>query len=180
MANYRHHVSGFFAKREEADSALAQLVEHGLAHEQLHIFATKLPPAAAGLNAESNGVLKDMLVDAGKGTAIGTGIGALAEVGLVMANVSFFVASPLLAPLMLLGWGASIGGLVGAAVGADSNTHRTKDNDGWFSQLVRDAISSGHVVLVVETRTEQETAVARNIIEASIGYSKDENAGDVV
>ena len=176
MASYRHHISGFFAKREQADGALLKLIERGLAEEQLHIFATKSSRSPPALNAESNGVLKDVLVDASIGTAVGTGIGALAEVGLVMANVSLFVASPLLAPLMLMGWGATVGGLIGATVGAsDASVDRTK-NDGWFSQLIGDAISSGHVVLVVETRTEQETAIAREIIEASIGYSKDVGA----
>ena len=176
MASYRHHISGFFVERDQADGALLKLIERGLAHEQLHIFATKSSRSPHALNAESNGVLKDVLVDASIGTAVGTGIGALAEVGLVMANVSLFVASPLLAPLMLMGWGATVGGLIGATVGAsDASVDRTK-NDGWFSQLIGDAISSGHVVLVVETRTEQETAIAREIIEASIGYSKDVGA----
>ena len=40
------------------------------------------------------------------------------QVALVATNVSLFIASPLLAPLMMLGWGASIGGLLGATVGA--------------------------------------------------------------
>jgi len=177
MASYRHHVSGFFAQRAQADGARLKLTERGLADEQLHIFATKSAPSPHALNAESDGVLKDMLVDGAIGTAVGTGIGALAEVGLVMANVSLFVASPLLAPLMLMGWGASIGGLIGATAGAaDTGTDRTKQNDGWFSQLVGDAISTGHVVLVVETRTEAQTAIAREIMEAAIGYSKDADA----
>lgn len=174
MPPYRHHVSGFFARRDQADTALTQLIDRGLPPEQLHIFATKAATSSA--HAESDGVLKDVLVDGTVGTAVGTGIGALAEVGLVMANVSFFVASPLLAPLMLMGWGASIGGLIGATVGAtDAGSNRSKDKEGWFSQLIRDAISNGHVVLVVETLTEQETAIAREIIESSIGYFKDTN-----
>ena len=75
------------------------------------------------------------------------------------------------------GWGATVGGLIGATVGAsDAGTDRAKHKDGWFSQLIRDAISTGHVVLVVETRTEAETAIAREIMEASIGYSKDADA----
>jgi len=62
------------------------------------------------------------LVDAAIGTAVGSGLGVLAEVPLVAANVSLFVASPLLAPLVMLGWGASIGGTVGAIVGARRRT----------------------------------------------------------
>lgn len=43
------------------------------------------------------------------------------------------------------------------------------------SSLVRDAIASGQVVLVAETRTEQETAIAREVIQALVGDSKDTN-----
>jgi len=97
---------------------------------------------------------------------VGTGVGALAQVALVAANVSLFVASPLIAPLAMLGWGAGLGGLVGAAVGAEKK-------EGPFSALVRDAISIGQVVLVAETLTEQETAIAREVIQASVGDCND-------
>jgi hypothetical protein len=173
MDEYRHHVSGFFATREEADAAFSKLVERGLPRDRLQIFAadSAAPPAPAP-QAESNEVLKDVLVDGAIGTAVGTGIGALAEVALVAASVTLFVASPLLAPLAMLGWGASLGALVGAAAGASAGTEK---KEGWLSDLVRDAISSGQVVLVAATRTEQETAIAREVIQALVGDSKDTN-----
>lgn len=83
MSEFRHYVSGFFADR-------ARLVE---------------PP-------QSKSVLKDVLVDGAIGTAVGTGGGALAQLALVAANVSLFVASPLLAPLSMPGCAASLGGTV--------------------------------------------------------------------
>lgn len=176
MDEYRHHVSGFFATREEADAAFAKLVERGLPRDRLQIFAadSAAPPAppAPAPQAESNEVLKNVLVDGAIGTAVGTGIGALAEVGLVAASVTLFVASPLLAPLAMLGWGASLGALVGAAAGASASAEK---KEGWLSDLVRDAISSGQVVLVAATRTEQETAIAREVIQALVGDSKDTN-----
>ena len=66
---------------------------------------------------------------------------------LAATSVTLFIASPLVAPLMLLGWGASIGGLIGAAAGA---TEGDGDKEGWLSDLVRDAIANGHVVLVAD------------------------------
>ena len=173
MNQYRHHVSGFFAHREQAESVFSRLVEQGLLRERLHIFAADPAASDTASKEGSNAVLKDVLVDATIGTAVGTGIGALGSVALAAASVSLFVASPLVAPLMLLGWGASIGGLIGAAVGA---TPGAGDKDGWLSDLVGDAIASGQVVLVVETRTEQETAIAREVIQASVGDSKGINA----
>jgi hypothetical protein len=171
MDKYRHHVSGFFTQRKEAEKAFSKLVERGLPREHLQIFGTEpVPTTSASQQARSEGVLKDVLVDGAIGTAVGAGLGALVEVALVATSVSLFVASPLIAPLMLLGWGASVGGLIGVSEGAV--THGAKKK-GWLSDLVRDAISSGQFVLVAETRTEQETVTAREVIKASVGDCTD-------
>ena len=181
MNEYRHHVSGFFAHHDEAGVAFDKLVVRGLPREQMHIFSSdtttpasttnsataESPPASsAAAKAQSNEVLKDMVVDGAIGTAVGTGIGLIAEVALVAANVSLFVASPLLAPLAMLGWGASLGATVGAMVGANGKK-------GVLSSLVGDAISSGQVVLVVQTRNDEETTIAREVIEAAVGKVRD-------
>jgi hypothetical protein len=173
MDEYRHHVSGFFAHREEAENTFSKLAERGLPRERMQIFAadTTAQPGPAP-QTESNEVLKDMVVDGTIGSAVGTGIGALGSVALVVADVSLFIASPLLAPLVMLGWGASLGGLVGAAAGASAGPEK---KEGWLSDLVGDAIASGQVVLVAETRTAQETAIAREVIQASVGDSQDTN-----
>ena len=174
MDQYRHHLSGFFANRDDARNVFSTLLERGLPRERLQIFETDSATSAPVPNADSNAVLKDVVVDGTIGTAVGAGIGALAEVARVAANVSLFVASPLLAPLVMLGWGASIGGLLGATAGAVSKTAPDDANkEGWLSELVRDAIASGQIVLVVDARTPQETAIAREVIQASVGDYKD-------
>lgn len=113
MDQYRHHVSGFFAHRAEAEGAVSTLVGRGLGRDRLLLF------------------------DGAIGTAVGTGIGALAQLAIVAGGVSLFVASPLVAP------------------------------------LIRDAIASGQVVLVVQTRTAEETEIAREVIGAAFGEFKD-------
>lgn len=174
MNKYRHHVSGFFANRVDADSTLSKLVERGLPRERLQIFETDSASPAPAPKEDSNAVLKDVVVDGAKGAVIGTSIGALAEVALVAANVSLFVASPLLAPLVMLGWGASLGGLIGATAGAASSAAPDAGKkEAWLSVLVRDAIAIGQTVLVVDARTEQEAATAREVIQASVGDFKD-------
>lgn len=170
MDEYRHHVSGFFAHRPEAEGALARLVERGLPRDQLQLLDADSGPAISEPKGESNEVLTNVLVDGAVGTAVGTGIGALAQLALVAANVSLFVASPLVAPLVMLGWGASLGAFVGAAAGANTGIEH---KEGWLSDLVRDAIANGQVVLVAQTRTPDETAIAREIIEAAVGEFQD-------
>lgn len=164
MAEYRHHVSGFFVKREEAQIASSKLSERGMAADQLRIYDNEPAP-----DADSNTALKSLIVDGAVGAAVGTGIGALAELALALANVSLFIASPLLAPLVMLGWGASLGGVVGAVIGSESRDKQ----DGKFAELVQDAIMNGQVVLVVQTRSEQETALAQEVIKEAVGEFKD-------
>ncbi|OGB33949.1 MAG: hypothetical protein A3F78_14090 [Burkholderiales bacterium RIFCSPLOWO2_12_FULL_61_40] len=174
MNAYHHHVSGFFSNRDDANIARSQLIARGFPPEQLQIFVTDTVPSEPLPQHDSNAVLKDVLVDSAVGTAIGTGLGALAEVALVAANVTLLVASPLVAPLAMLGWGAFLGGTLGAAAGTVSGSVGVPGKkEGWLSELVRDAIASGQIVLLAITRTEQETATAREVIEAAVGEAKD-------
>ena len=166
MNNFRHHVSGFFSNRDDAEAARAVLIARGLPRERLHLFERNGAPSDLAPRAGSNTVLKNIIIDGAVGTAIGTGLGAIAELALVAANVSLFVASPLIAPLAMLGWGASLGGFIGAAVGAGNK-------EGGFPELIRDAIANGQVVLLAETCTEKETAIAQEVIKAAVGEYED-------
>lgn len=169
MTEYKHHVSGFFVKRAEAHIAFVKLRDLGLQPDQLRIYDNETAAREPAADANSNMMLKNMIVDGAVGVAVGTGVGVLAEVALVVANVSLFIASPLLAPLAMLGWGASLGGVIGAVVGSES----TDKKDGKFADLVQDAIMNGQVVLVAQTRNENETAIAREVIKEAVGDFKD-------
>jgi len=168
MNNYHHHVSGFFVHQRDAEKVISQIISNGIPTERVHLF-NKNSAARSDTSKisdttkdSSDEVLKDVLVDGAIGTAIGTGLGLLVEVALVAANVTLFIASPLIAPLALLGWGASIGGVVGASVGAAENPKPLSD-------LVHDAIVAGQSVVVVETLTKEETIMAGQAIQVSVG-----------
>lgn len=169
MNHYIHYVSGFFAQREAANDVFEKLISQGLPRERVQIYAKHTAAPTHEPAESSNEVLKEVLVDGTIGTVVGTGIGALIEVALIAANVTLFVASPLIAPLVLLGWGASIGGLIGASIGAAENAKP-------LSALIEDAITIGQIVVVAETRTAEETTIAQEIIKDSIGDYKDVNA----
>ena len=166
MNAYRHHVSGFFANREEAESAMSRLVEGGLPRARLQLFDTDSTVPTKTPHADSKEVLNDMVTDGAVGVAVGTALGGLAELALVAANVSLFIASPLIAPLAMLGWGAGLGGFLGAVAGAGSK-------EGGFSALVTDAISNGQVVLVAETISSQETALTKEVMQVSVNNYRD-------
>jgi hypothetical protein len=170
MTPYQHRVSGFFVKREEAEIAHSALVRRGIPEQQLALYANDHADLKPPAPVDSNDTLKDILVDSAIGTAVGTAVGALGEIALVAASVTLFVASPLIAPLAMLGWGASLGAVVGAVAGAS----RISKDGGKLSDLVADAIQSGQVVLLATTQSEYETGIAIEVIEAAVGSYKDE------
>jgi len=170
MDEYRHHVSGFFAHREEAEGAVTRLVQRGIPRDQLQLFDADSGPVVAEPKGESNEVLNKVLVDGAIGTAVGAGLGALAQLALVAGSVTLFVASPLIAPLVMLGWGASLGALVGAAAGANTEVEH---KEGWLADLIHDAVAHGQVVLVAQTRSAEQTIVAREIVGDAVGEFQD-------
>tara|TARA_R110001583_G_scaffold9433_13_gene44820 strand:+ start:551 stop:1096 length:546 start_codon:yes stop_codon:yes gene_type:complete len=170
MNNDIHYVSGIFEHHQEADDVFTKLITQGLPKERVQIYTHHSPAHTSEVTHEptedNNKVLKDILVDGSIGTGLGTGVGALIEVALITTNVTLFVASPLIAPLALLGWGASVGGMLGASIGATENKKP-------FSALIEDAIKNGQIVVVVETQTAAEKAIAQELIKVSIGDYKD-------
>jgi len=160
MDKYLHRVLGVYATRAGAESVFTRLIQVGVPAEKVRI----LEPGGGGADqeADSDDVLKEMLREGAIGTGVGTLAGAAGSIALAAANISLFIASPVLGTLVMLGWGASLGGIVGAAAGAQSNK-------GTVSDLIKDALANGHVVLVAHTATEQQTTDAQQIIGESIG-----------
>ena len=149
-----HRVVGLYQSRAAALSARDDLLSNGFAPRQLHLLA----PGEGGLGvdaaADSDDVLKGLLRDGAIGTAVGTATGAGVSIAMAAVNLTLFIASPVLGPLALLGWGASLGGLVGAVVGSERS-------QGDVSSLIKDALASDQFVLVAHAATEAQTSQAQ-------------------
>ena len=161
MDKYLHRILGFYTTRTEAEAVAGQLQRGGVNPGQLRILEPGLGGAGNEGHADSDDVLREMLVDGSIGTGVGALAGAAGTIAMGVASVSLFIASPVLAALVMLGWGASPGGVVGAVVGAQSSKGEVAD-------LVKDALSNGHVVLVVHARSEEQTTLAQQTIGQSM------------
>lgn len=157
MKNYLHRVVGLYPTRTEAESARDLLAQYGLAPDSMSILEPGNDAAGSQAQADSDDVLKEMLRDGAIGTAVGTLAGAIGTAALATANISLFIANPVLGTLAMLGWGASTGAIVGAVAGAENDK-------GDVSDLVKNALEKGHVALIAHTATEQETDYTRKII----------------
>ena len=174
MYMYHHHVSGIFQHHEEAMTALRQLKERGLPLKRIQLFENKTTLARTSAPASSYPVLKNILVMGLAGSLRGLGLGALAQVALTATDSTLISASTIIAPQTMLGWGATLGGMVGAFIGA-MQRHRNsyQEKEGWFSNLLNQAIAKGQVVLVVETLNRQETTLAGNVMKLSVNNYED-------
>lgn len=160
MDSYLHRVYGIYSNASEAEQVIERLLDNGFHRDQLELINKS---TQKGDNTpDSDELRNEMLIDGGIGAAVGAGVGILGEVAIAAANVSLFIASPVLAGLVMIGWGASIGGLLGAAVGAG-----TKDTQ-HFADLVRDAVSQDNTVLIAHAATEKQTITAQSFINDSI------------
>ena len=157
MESYLHRVVGLYLTRGTADSVRDKLIAGGLPAQSIRILEPGIDPAGADGASDSDDVLKDLLRDGAIGTAVGTAAGAGVSIALAAANLTLFIANPVLGVLSLLGWGAGLGGLVGAVVGAE----RSK---GDVSRLIKDALAAGQFVLVVHAATEAHTVEAQRVL----------------
>lgn len=83
------------------------------------------------------------------------------SIALSVAQLTLFVAGPVLGVQYLIGWGAGLGGLVGAVVGAERSSVDV-------STLVTDALANGQAVLEAHAHTEAETSPAQAVVSQHI------------
>lgn len=174
MTPYQHCVTGFFVKQEEAESALAELVHRGIPAQQLALCVQDPQDVQAAASAPGLQVYTSTPLDPADGQVVQSGsavrVGAAGDVVLPAQSVTLFVASPLIAPLAMMGWQASLGAVVGAAAGSICFN---KPN-GKLADLVTDAIQRGQVVVLANTRNEQQTSLAIDILQSAVGTYQDE------
>ena len=157
---YLHRVVGLYPTHAAAQIAREELLAHGVPPSQLRLIAPELTNAADAVAEaaapDSDEVVAELLRDGAIGTAVGSAAGAGATIALAAANITLFVTNPVFGALFLLGWGASLGGLLGAVVGAERH-------QGDVASLIKDAMACSQFVLVVHAKTEEQTSQAQRI-----------------
>ena len=161
MDKYIHKIAGIYSNKSAAIKTRDLLIEQGFNLEQIDILLPSESYDDRKIEPEGNEVLREVVKDGAIGTLVGGGVGALGVAALAAANISLFLASPLLGPLTIIGWGASVGAIAGASVGAGIK-------EGRFADLVKGALNSGHTVLIVHATTETQTKIARDMIKNSV------------
>ena len=153
---YLHRVVGLYPTLAAAQVAMDELLAHHIPSTQMRLIAPESSEASADGAPDSDEVLNELLIDGAIGTAVGSAAGAGATIALAAVNITLFISNPVFGALYLLGWGASLGGLLGAVVGAERHK-------GDVASLIKDARACSQFVLVVHAMTEAETSKAQRI-----------------
>lgn len=152
MEKYNHKVAAVFVTEAEALKARDQMLAAGYTTEQVSIVTPAGANADAKIEPEGDEVAKSVVKDAAIGTVIGGAAGAVGTAALAAASVPLLV-SPIIATAFMVGWGASVGGFMGAGVGVGMDEDQ-------FAGMIKDAAQNQRWVLVIQTRDEEETKAA--------------------
>ncbi|MCW8874734.1 MAG: hypothetical protein OQK27_03195 [Gammaproteobacteria bacterium] len=161
---YPYKVAAIYADAESADAAVGMLEHAGLGDARI----VRLRPGQAGIDSaiepESVGTRDTVTVDTLTGGIAGAGAGALVAGAVTALTPALFVSAPVVAPLIILGYGTLIGGTAGAVRGV-----RLRELA--LAGLVKDALKAGYQVVLVHSASEQ----IRDRAQAVIGETMAEN-----
>lgn len=158
MTHYCHQVSGVLTRRSQADCAKQDLLGLGIRLDRVRIFDNQELVPSGRLRAKRR-PFRQVIKGVAVGTLFGLLVSALLAIAMTNAGAGLFGGSPL---LELLGWGAVVGGLAGAAIGASANVSQDDHPFGY-------TLLPGNVVLLAETHSARETLRAFEVIERAPG-----------
>ncbi|MHB0992453.1 MAG: hypothetical protein ACYC3O_05870 [Burkholderiales bacterium] len=157
MANKTHKVAGIFATLQDTQSAKNLLIERGITPAHINLIVPEDKMIDKKIEPDGDGVAKEVVKDAIIGGVIGGGVGAAGAAAMAAASITLFVASPVLGPLSLMGWGAMIGIIAGGGKGAGIREDQ-------FADMVKDVTNDGKFILMVHTASENEFKVAHDTL----------------
>ncbi len=164
MKKYCTHVSGFFSRRDHAETVYSTFINNGIEKEQLTLRRADFTLDRNQTDDDgAYAILVSIMGAIISGIAVGTLIGVTAGLALNYANINLI--APLITPMIFIGWGASMGGCIGAVIGA-------KKKHQLLTQMTEDAILYKQFALIVTTRNRQQTSTVKSMMETAISSYK--------
>lgn len=157
MENKTHKVAGIFATLQDIQTARDLLIARGMSPDQIKLVVPEDKMVDKKIEPDGDGVAKEVVKDAVIGSVIGGGVGATGAAAMAVAGITIFAATPVLAPLALLGWGAMVGAFIGGGTGAGIQEDQ-------FASMVKDVTNDGKFVLIVHTVTDNEFNLAQSVL----------------
>jgi hypothetical protein len=165
-------VTGLFRDRDSAESAYGSLTSRGYDKDDVNLMMSDKTRDTYFKSDKKDGAtdLGDKAwEDAGKGAAIGGGVGAtiaaIAALGTTLAlpGLGLLIAGPLAAAIAGAGAGGLTGGLIGALVGHGIPEEHAKKYD--------EGVRNGGIVMGVNARSDEDAEYFENEFRTNRGES---------
>lgn len=154
---YPHKTAAVYPDEETSADAVRAL--RAAAIENIDI--TTLRPGKAdvspAIEPEMEETRNRAILDTLYGTATGGAAAAVTAGAIAVAIPALFVSASVVAPLIVLGYGAVIGGTAGAILGI-------KPREGMLAGMVRDALKAGFYVVIVHAADHEAQHQAEAVI----------------
>lgn len=157
MAQTSHKVAGIYPDHASARAAVDALQQAGIGEDAIEMVDKDNWQSAF---TDPQTVTERAKHKFATGIGIGAGLGALGAVALVAAEVAVIAASPVLAMLVGAGLGAAAGT---AYTWVSSSSVR----EPVFRDAVCEAVTQGHVVVIVRTTSEADSLHAQDLISST-------------
>ena len=147
-------VTGLFRDRDSAERAYGSLSERGYGKDDVNLLMSDETRKKYFSDGEDTELGTKAWEGAGKGAAIGGGVGAtlaaIAAIGTTLAlpGLGLLIAGPIAAGLAGAGAGAATGGLIGALVGHGIPEEQAKHYD--------KGLREGGIVMGVQPRSDED------------------------
>lgn len=163
VRQYQHKLAGISPESDAIEESERLFRKQGFRDEQISVIKPDelLQTQQHKIESESNGVRDEFVRDISIGTGVGGVAGAFGATGIGLGLPALFVSAPIVAPLMVFGYAATIGGVAGAIVGL----HVKEDV---LTSVVEDALHKGYPVLMVHARDKQEAKQAHELMQSTM------------
>lgn len=161
MEQYAEKVSAIYHDKNLAQQALEKLRQNGFSEDQLRIIGPHDPLTGTKLEPEGEGMARHIIKDTLIGGGIGGALGAAGSAAMGAAQIALFVTNPIMGSLVITGYAAAVGSIVGAVKGV-------KIKETAYLGVVEDALKKGHWVVAVHAHDKEEEKKAHGIIAETV------------
>lgn len=163
---FNHELAGIYADNEAAEKAYEAFIKAGFDASEVRLITPDQAPetndeVSRDIEPESGGTRDQIVKDTAIGTAAGVGAGAAGAGAIGLMAPMLFAAAPVVAPLIVMGYGAAVGGMAGAITGL--HVEKTR-----LAGIVQDALKGGFWVVLVHGRDEAAYRKASEVMEATV------------
>ena len=155
--HYPHKVTAVYLDDVAAKDAVRALNGADLGDVKVLQLTPDTRNIDSAVEPETEATRDTLTRDTLAGGATGTAAGAVVSGVTAVVAPTLFVAAPITGPLIVLGYGAMLGGIAGAIRGI-------KPSESELAALVKDALNAGYYVVMVHAANDEARQKAEAVI----------------